>query len=134
MKILLIEDSKMLRQTQERALSRAGYEVISATDGEEGLRVARDSNPDLILLDMLLPKITGQDVLRTLKRDPRTRHIPVVVLSGLSGANAPKLIDQGAVEFVEKTSEIVANNSQGVVKAVDGVLSKTTRLNEVSWH
>jgi CheY-like chemotaxis protein len=134
MKILLIEDSKMLRQTQERALSRAGYEVISASDGEEGLRVARDSNPDLILLDMLLPKITGQDVLRTLKRDPRTRHIPVVVLSGLSGANAPRLIDQGAVEFVEKTSEIVANNSQGVVKAVDGVLSKTTRLHEVSWH
>jgi len=56
MKILLIEDSKFQRIANQRALSKAGYEVIQAEDGEEGLRVARESIPDLILLDMMLPK------------------------------------------------------------------------------
>ena len=54
-KILLVEDSKFLRLTAERALARAGYEVSSAADGEEALRMAREKLPDLILLDMLLP-------------------------------------------------------------------------------
>jgi CheY-like chemotaxis protein len=134
MKILLIDDSRVLRLIHERALIKAGYEVISASDGEEGLRIAREDNPDLILLDMILPKIAGQDVLRTLKRDPRTKQIPVVVLSGLSRANAEKLMNQGAVEFVEKTDELLENNSQSVVKAVQIILAKTNQLNEIGWH
>jgi len=134
MKILLIEDSRMLRLIHERAFIKAGYEVTSGSDGEEGLRIAREDNPDLILLDMMLPKIAGQDVLRTLKRYPRTKHIPVVVLSGLSRANAVKLMDDGAVEFVEKTEELLENNSQGAVKEVEVVLYKTNRLKEIGWH
>ncbi len=134
MKILLIDDSRMLRQTQERALALAGYDVIGADDGEEGLRIARENTPDLILLDMMLPKIAGMDVLRTLKRDPRTRHIPIIVLSGLAGSNAPKVIEQGAVEFVEKNEELFRDDSQSVVKAVEGVLSRSSQLNEIGWH
>jgi len=134
MRILLIEDSMMLRHANERALIKAGYEVTCARDGEEGLRIARESEPDLILLDMLLPKIAGQDVLRTLKRDARTRHIPVVVLSGLSRINASKLIEQGAVEFVEKTDELLGNDSEGVVRAVQVVLRKSHGLKEAGWH
>jgi CheY-like chemotaxis protein len=134
MKILLIDDSRILRLIHERALIKAGYEVTSACDGEEGLRIARDDSPDLILLDMMLPKIAGQDVLRTLKRDSRTKHIPVVVLSGLSRVNAAKLMEEGAVEFVEKTDDLLENNSQSVVKTVEGVLSKTSQLREIGWH
>jgi DNA-binding response OmpR family regulator len=134
MKILLIDDSRVLRHIHEKALIKAGYEVISASDGEEGLRIAREDSPDLVLLDMMLPKIAGQDVLRTLKRDPRTTQIPVVVLSGLSRANAAKLLNQGAVEFVEKTDELLENNSQSVVKAVQVILSKTNQLKEIGWH
>lgn len=134
MKILLIDDSRMLRQVHQRALTKAGYEVISASDGEEGLRVAREGNPDLILLDIMLPRIAGSDVLRTLKRDPRTKHVPVVVLSGLSRSNAGKLISEGAVEFVEKTDELLESNSQGVVKTVELVLAKANRLTEMGWH
>ena len=134
MKILLIDDSRMLRLVHEKALVKAGYDVISARDGEEGLRIARECEPDLILLDVMLPKITGQDVLRTLKRDSRTRHIPVVVMSGLSRANAARLIDQGAVEFVEKTDDFLENNSQGLVKTVEIVLAKTSQLKEIGWH
>jgi DNA-binding response OmpR family regulator len=134
MRILLIDDSRMLRQTQEKALIRAGYEVISAGDGEEGLRLARESSPDLILLDMMLPKIAGQDVLHTLKRDSRTKHIPVVILTGLSAANAPKLLEQGAVEFLGKTDELLDRNSQGLVKAIGEALSKNNRFHEIGWH
>ena len=75
MKILLIEDSKFQRVANERALVKAGYSVLQAGDGEEGLRVARKDIPDLILLDMMLPKVSGLDVLRALEgRRARKTH------------------------------------------------------------
>ncbi len=84
-------------------MTRAGYEVTSAPDGEEGLRMAREKLPDLILLDMLLPKLSGPDVLRALKLDPVTAAIPVVVMSALSQKNAAKLEKDGAFAFLEKS-------------------------------
>ena len=102
MTILLIEDSKLLRTANTRALVKAGYQVIGAVDGEEGLRSARETLPELILLDMLLPKITGLDVLKGLKSDSRTKNIPVIVLSALSQANEAKLMKEGAAAFFEK--------------------------------
>src|SRR5579872_2196147 len=66
-KILLVDDSKFLRLATERALARAGYEVSATTDGETALQMAREKKPDVILLDMLLPKMTGPDVLKALK-------------------------------------------------------------------
>jgi DNA-binding response OmpR family regulator len=134
MKILLIDDSRTLRVSNEKALAKAGYEVLSAGDGEEGLRVARENSPDLIILDMMLPRIAGQDVLRTLKKDVRTKHVPVVILSGLSRANATKLLKQGAVEFIEKNHQLLENNSEGLVKMVEVVLSRANRLSEIGWH
>ena len=71
-KILLVDDSKFLRLATERALARAGYEVSSAIDGANALEMAREKKPDLILLDMLLPKMTGPDVWKALKHDPAT--------------------------------------------------------------
>jgi CheY-like chemotaxis protein len=102
-KILLVEDSKFLRMSTERALMRAGYEVSVAFDGEEAVAKAREVMPDLILLDMLLPKMTGPDVLKALKKDPATEKIAVVVFSGLSQANASRLRQDGAVGFLEKS-------------------------------
>ena len=69
-KILLVDDSKFLRLATERALARAGYDVSVAHDGENALELARDRQPDVILLDMLLPKMSGPDVLKALKKDP----------------------------------------------------------------
>jgi CheY-like chemotaxis protein len=103
-KILLVEDSKFLRMSTERALMRAGYEVIVAADGEQALEQARQSKPNVILLDMLLPKMTGPDVLKALKKDPATQNIVVVVFSGLSQANAGRLQHDGAAGFLEKSS------------------------------
>jgi len=101
-KILLVEDSKPIRRANEHALLGAGYEVVCAVDGESALRFARDLKPDLILLDMILPKMSGVDVLRYLKDEPATSDIPVVVLSSLSEKNRQRLIEEGAEDYLEK--------------------------------
>jgi two-component system, chemotaxis family, response regulator PixH len=102
--ILLVEDSKFLRAATERILTKAGYQVICAGDGDEALALAGSRLPDLIVLDMLLPKLSGPEVLRSLKKNDLTAHIPVVVLSSLSQNNGPKLVQEGADAFIEKGS------------------------------
>ena len=102
---------------------KAGYQVLSAVDGEQGLRMARESIPDLILLDMLLPKVTGLDVLKALKGDARTANIPVIVLSGLSQANEAKLVKEGAAAFFVKSEKMLENDSADLVAAVRQVLA-----------
>src|ERR1700722_4347751 len=104
MKILLVDDSKFLRISTERALARAGYDVCSATDGESALVLAGSKRPDLILLDMLLPKMSGPEVLKALKADPQTKGIPVIVFTGLSHKNPPRLQHDGAYAFLEKST------------------------------
>ena len=121
-KILLVEDSKFLRLTAERALARAGYEVSSAADGEEALRLAREKLPDLILLDMLLPKISGPDVLLELKKDPTTKAIPVVVMTGLSQKNAARLQGDGAIGFLEKSVLELDKGPEKLLAALQEIL------------
>jgi CheY-like chemotaxis protein len=82
--VLVVEDSKLLRTDREHVLKKAGYLVITAVDGVEALTAARESNPDLILLDMMLPKLDGPSVLRALKADPLTARIPVEAVTALS--------------------------------------------------
>jgi len=101
--LLLVEDSKLLRHVHQRALVRAGYSVVTACDGEEALRSVGEGLPDLILLDMLLPKLSGPEVLSALKNNPVTAQVPVIVLSGLSQKNAGKLIKDGANAYFEKS-------------------------------
>jgi DNA-binding response OmpR family regulator len=126
MKILLIEDSKFQRIANERALVRAGYGVLHAGDGEEGLRVARQDIPDLILLDMMLPKVSGLDVLRALKSDVLVKHIPVIVLSGLGQANEVKLLKEGAAAFFVKSQKSLENDSFALIQAVESLLTGTS--------
>jgi len=77
---------------------------VCAGDGDEALVLAGSSVPDLIVLDMLLPKLSGPELLRSLKKSDLTAHIPVVVLSSLSQNNGPKLVPEGADAFLEKGS------------------------------
>jgi len=128
MKILLIEDSKFQRIANERALVKAGYSVIQAGDGEEGLRVARKDIPDLILLDMMLPKVSGLDVLRALKADVLIKHIPVIVLSGLGQGNETKLLKEGAAAFVTKSEKSLENNSSALIQTVESVLTQNRSI------
>ncbi len=121
--ILLVEDSKFLRLASERALMRAGYTVVSIDDGEQALRIAHEHLPDLILLDMLLPKLGGPEVLRALKSDPVTAPIPVVVLSSLSQKNEAKLMKDGATAYFEKSKLHLDTNSQALIKLVEEALA-----------
>jgi CheY-like chemotaxis protein len=122
MKVLLVEDSKFVRVATERALSKAGYEVICAADGEEGLRLAREHSPALVLLDIMLPKISGPDVLKALKGDPATAGIAVMVLTSLSQKNAQALAKDGAAGFFEKSDLMLGRGPSSLVAAVEGIL------------
>ena len=116
--ILLIDDSRFMRIANERALSRAGYTVIGTDDGQKGIELARQKRPDVILLDMLLPKVSGTEVLRELKSDPQTSSIPVIVFTSLSEKNKAKLIRDGALDFLEKSDALLNHGSAMLIKAV----------------
>jgi|SRR5450432_2993888 len=120
--ILLVEDSKFLRIATERALTKAGYQVISAGDGEEALTQAAAKLPNLIVLDMLLPKLSGPEVLQKLKASAATTHIPVLVLSSLSQKNEEKLLHDGATAFLEKGP--LLDNPSLLLKAIKTALTK----------
>jgi len=124
MKILLVEDSKFMRLATERALVRAGYEVSTAIDGEQALQMAREGLPELILLDMLLPKMTGPDVLHALKKDPATAEIPVIVCTGLSQKNATRLHADGAFAFLEKSSLGLVTGPEALLAALGEIVKQ----------
>ncbi len=121
-KILLVDDSKFLRIATERALARAGYEVTTATDGERALEMARTTMPDLILLDMLLPKMPGPEVLKALKKDPATAGIAVVIFTGLSQKNAYRLEKDGAFAFLEKSALQLDKGCDAFLAALAGIV------------
>jgi CheY-like chemotaxis protein len=123
-KILLVDDSKFLRLATERALARAGYDVFAATDGERALEIARERMPDVILLDMLLPKMTGPDVLKALKSDPATAGIAVVAFTGLSQKNAARLEHDGACAFLDKSELGLDKGCEAFLLALAGIVRK----------
>lgn len=103
--ILLIEDEQALQRTLGDALTQAGFRVLSALDGEIGLRLAKDTKPDCILLDLLLPKLHGLAVLKSLKEDEDTRDIPVIVLTNLDAtADVEQALAVGATTYLVKSN------------------------------
>ena len=133
MKILLVDDSKPILHENERVLHKAGYEVVCAEDGESALIRARESQPDLILLDMILPRISGPEVLARLKKDARTANIPVVVLSSLTEKNRQKLIEAGAEDYVEKNSLMPMPGVNVLPKILENVLCRINRKRGVGF-
>ena len=126
MKILIIEDSRLLRITTERTLLRAGYEVITAVDGEQGLRLAVEAKPDLVVLDMMLPKLSGQEVLQQLRLNPSSTSTPVIVLTSLSESNRQKLLSEGASLYFEKSLVSVENGSRLLLDAIGTLLARVS--------
>lgn len=131
MTILLVEDSRFLRITGERTLTRLGHRVIGVADGNEALRVARKDLPDLILLDMMLPKMTGPEVLEILKKDSTTLNIPVIVLSGLSQKNEARLLQSGAAAYFEKTEKMWDQGLSGLLGLIEQVVGASKQANGV---
>lgn len=104
-RILLAEDDRFLRKAGDARLKQGGHTVIPAADGEEALRLAREHVPDLVLLDLIMPKMQGFEVLRALKADPATAAIPVIVLSNLGqDRDVQQAKEDGALAFLVKAN------------------------------
>jgi len=102
--ILLVDDNRHLQIAFKKVLSSSGYRVELASDGEEGLRLALSTRPDVILLDMMLPKLGGVEVLLALKANRATATIPVIALSGLPMSNEARLRRDGAISYLQKSN------------------------------
>ncbi len=105
-KILLVEDNEMNRDMLSRRLLRKGYAVVVATDGREGIAMARSEAPDLILMDMSLPLLDGWEATRQLKAAPETRSIPIIALTAHAMAgDREKAIEAGCDDYDTKPIE-----------------------------
>ena len=93
MKILMIEDDSILSNLLGEALKKDGYEVVSAMDGASGRRLVEKENPDLVLVDYILPGISGPDLVGQLKNDPRLSSIPIIVLSNVGNKEEIKRVE-----------------------------------------
>lgn len=103
-KILFIEDEAALQEAFGSFLTQAGYKVINALDGEIGARLAKTEKPDLILLDIILPKMNGFEVLKELGSDDSTKNIPVIILTNMENVDdINRAIELGAKTYLVKT-------------------------------
>jgi len=102
--ILVVDDNLHLQVAFKKILTSSGYRVVVAGDGEEGLRLASTTRPDVIVLDMMLPKLSGLEVLLALKAGSRTKKIPVIALSGLPVSNEARLRRDGAISYLQKSN------------------------------
>ncbi len=128
---MLVEDDRFLRRAAEGALRQAGFAVVMAADGEEALDLARAAPPDLVLLDVIMPKLQGFDVLVALKRDPGTAAVPVIMLSNLGQEeDIGRAMDAGAAGYLVK-----ANLSlQALVRHVSDALASRGGQGERPAH
>ncbi len=118
MRILLAEDSGFMRVAIERLLVKAGHQVATVGDGQQAVQIATGNVPELILLDMMLPKLSGLEVLEALKQNSQTKHIPVVVLTSLSQKNEAKLLQAGAAAYLTKSDKLFESDSS-LLRLVD---------------
>ena len=126
-RILLVEDDQLMARMYQRIFTFEGHTVETAVDGEQGLEKSRTSKPTLILLDIMMPKMNGLQVLEKLKADPETKKIPVVILTNLAGQqDAEAALAKGAVKYIVKSEyepkqiadmvkEIIAGYTRGEV-------------------
>lgn len=123
-RILIIEDDELIRRMYQQIFSFRGYDISLAANGEEGIEQARVSKPTLILLDIMMPKLNGLDMLKQIKTLPDLKHIPVVVLTNLMGtADAEAALATGAVKYIIKSDY----TPKEVVDMVEGILAGYTR-------
>lgn len=120
-KILFIEDEPSLQKTVNEVLTQEGFKVFSALDGEKGLKLIKKEKPDLVLLDLILPKKDGFEVLKEIKEDKETKDIPVIILTNLEGVgDVEKALSLGAATYLVKAGyeleEIVTKVKQALKK------------------
>lgn len=119
--ILLVDDDPLIIRMYQNKLKNEGYEVRTAFNGEEALTDIRKQRPDIILLDVMMPKLNGVETLKELKKDPRTSEIPIIILTNLGDQqedveNAKQL---GALDYLVKSETTLSHLSERVEKAIE---------------
>ena len=117
--ILIIDDDSSVRKVAQFRLERAGYRILTAANGEEGLELAKAQQPDAILLDILMPKMDGREVLRRLKADPAMHVIPVILLTVVEAHD--ELYDPIGPGWVDRISK--PYNPDHLLQKVQAVLT-----------
>lgn len=106
-RILIVEDESDLRELLAWSLAQAGFEVAAAEDGEIALRNARAARPDLVLLDLMLPKLDGLNVCRRLRSEPATADVPVIIVTASDAPDSPEMSNRcGATDYIPKPFSI----------------------------
>ena len=120
-RILLVEDDRFLRRAAEVRLRRAGYTVITAADGEEAIATASAMRPDLVLLDLIMPRMQGFEVLRVLRTQPNMQGVPIVVLTNLSqDVDRERAMTHGANGYLIKANMSLDALADAVGDALKG--------------
>jgi DNA-binding response OmpR family regulator len=120
-KILFIEDEAVMRKAVSEFLTVKGYQVITAADGQEGLDATKKELPALILLDLILPKMNGFEVLRELRQEAATKTIPVIVLTNLSEmGDIGKVLELGVTTYMVKSDQTL----QDILAVVEKTIGK----------
>ena len=113
--IVVVEDEQVLLKALNIELLNAGFDVIVAADGKAGLNMIKANKPDLVLLDLLLPKMDGYAVLAHIKKDPKAQDIPVIILSNFGETeNIEKAMEMGAVDYFVKSSTDLSEVTQKI--------------------
>lgn len=121
-KVLVIEDDFTVADNVQALLKVKGYQVAFAADGQTGVELARKEQPDVVLLDILLPKLGGFDVCRILKSDPKTKPIKIIMLTGLGRmGDVETAFSAGANDYLIKPFE-----NERLVKKIEKLLSSPT--------
>lgn len=127
-KILVIDDSKVIRMRVRDMLPQGDFEVLEAGDGVEGLNLIRNQRPNLIMLDFLMPRMSGWEVFQEMQNHPELRSIPLVVMSGRKEEVTEKLSEPFEFfEFIEKPFE-----QKELLEAIKSAMIKVRRLPAVS--
>ncbi len=121
--ILLVEDNEMNRDMLSRRLTRKGFEVVVATNGEQGISLAIEHAPDLILMDMSLPIISGWEATRTLKSSPQTQSIPIIALTAHAmSTDRDQALQAGCDDYDTKPIDLIR-----LLQKIEDVLTKAVR-------
>ena len=124
-KVLLIEDDEFLSSLLRNRLIKAGVEVMHARDGEQGVEALKTYKPDLILLDLILPKISGFEVMEVMRQDPQLENAPVIIVSNLGQPeDVQKGKDLGAVEYFIKAKTSIEDLISNIFEFLNIPISK----------
>lgn len=124
MTILIIDDSRFLQLGIQKVLQQVGHSTILASDGQQAINIAIEKHPDMILLDIMLPGMPGTSVLKSLKHNAATSAIPIVVLTGLTTLDGPKLKSEGADGYMKKSELDLHDGGQALLRIVNQLAGK----------